>query len=116
MAEKEIMVCNDHEAPLIWTFMFTGAEYFCMAGNHAGGMLGTGHRVPLTPELKEQYSLYKRRWGQLRRHIVVSRFWLKGCDRCADGKGSAHIDHLTDEEKRRSKMALAKLEAYADGR
>ena len=110
---KEIMVCNTHETPLIWTFAFPGAEYFCMSGNHAGGMLGTGHKVEATPELLKLRSLYNRRWGQLKKHIVVGRFWRKDCDKCKGDE--CHNYHLTDEEKRRSVMALAKLDSYEEG-
>lgn len=112
---KEIMICNSHEAPLIWTFTFPGAEYFCMAGNHAGGMFGAGKRVEATPELMEQYHLFKRRWGQLSKHIAIGRFWRKDCAKCDVGNGEYHIQHLTEDEKRRSEMALKKLEEYAHG-
>ena len=112
---KEIMVCNEHETPLIWTFAFAYAEYFCMAGNHAGGMLGTGHKVEATPELLELKALYNRRWGQLKKHIVAGRFKRRDCEKC-EGSTEDHNDHLTDDEIRRSAMALKKLEVYAHGR
>lgn len=112
---KEIMVCNQHETPLIWTFTFPYSEYFCMYGNHSGGMLGTGHKVELTPKLKKLKTLYNRRWGQLKKYIVVGRFFRGDCPKCANFK-EEHNYHLTDDEKRRSVMALAKLEEYADGR
>lgn len=84
-----------------------------MAGNHAGGMLGTGHKVEETPELAKLRALYNRRWGQLKKHIVVGRFKRRDCSKC-EGSTEDHNDHLTDDEKRRSKMALERLEAYAD--
>lgn len=109
---KEIFVCNEHETPLIWTFAFPYAEYFCMAGNHAMGMLGAGHKVPATPELLKLQALYNRRWGQLRKHIVVSKFWRKDCPQCVGDE--SHNYHMTDAEQRRSDMALARLAEYAE--
>lgn len=109
---KEIMVCDQHKTPLIWTFAFSGAEYFCMAGNHAGGMLGTGSRVKATPKLLKLHALYNRRWGQLRKHIVASNFKRGSCEKCQK-TDQYHNDHLTDEERRRAVMAFDKLEEYA---
>lgn len=109
---KEIMVCNTHDTPLIWTFVFPYAEYFCMAGNHSEGMLGAGYKVELTPELEALNTLYHRRWGQLKRHIVAGRFWRKDCAKCNGDE--YHNEHLTDQEVRRSKLALQKLQTYAN--
>lgn len=110
MAEQ-IMVCNHHHTPLIWTFRFAGAEYFCMAGNHAGGMLGTGYKTDATPELITKKKLFNNRWNQLKNHIVASRFQRRDCEKCTGDE--LHNNHLTDDEKRRSEMALKKLEQYA---
>ena len=53
--EKEIKICDDHldyETPIIWTFAFNGAEYWCPHCGYTGGMLGAGTDVPETKELK----------------------------------------------------------------
>lgn len=53
--KKEIRICNCHdkEVPLIWTFAFDGAEYWCPYCGYTCGMFGAGKVVKLTPELKQ---------------------------------------------------------------
>ena len=54
---KEIKICENHpefEVPLIWTFAFNGAEYWCPYCGQNSGMLGAGEDVEETPELKER--------------------------------------------------------------
>ena len=39
-------ICDRHdeyEVPLIWTFAFSGCEYWCPYCGNKGGMMGTGH-------------------------------------------------------------------------
>lgn len=109
---KTIMVCNKHWKPLIWTFAFPYAEYFCMAGNHAGGMFGTGKEVELTPELKKLQTLYNRRWGQNRQYIALGRYKRTDCNKC-DASNEYHTQHLTDKEIRLHEMAMKRLKKYA---
>lgn len=51
----EIRICTSHRAerptPLIWTFAFMGAEYWCPWCGRNYGMLGAGVEVEATPEL-----------------------------------------------------------------
>jgi hypothetical protein len=63
MEKSEIVICENHDyqVPLIWTFAFIGAEYWCPYCGYVGGMLGAGKRVPKTVELvgrREIYSEY----------------------------------------------------------
>lgn len=108
---KEIMVCNDCGQPLIWTFAFPYAEYFCMNEYEAGGMFGTGHRVEATPELIATKKLYNRRWGQVKRYLVKGAFYRQDCDKCSHDE--PHIKHLTNEEKIKAEWADNKLKEYA---
>lgn len=53
----DIKVCEQHQervTPLIWTFVFPGAEYWCPWCGYPSGMLGAGKSVPPTPELKQR--------------------------------------------------------------
>ena len=52
---KQMRVCSNHlttPTPLIWTFAFNGAEYWCPHCGQNYGMLGVGKRVNPTPELE----------------------------------------------------------------
>lgn len=111
MSNAEIIVCNNCEHPLIWTFAFPYAEYYCMNEFEWGGMFGTGHRVPSTPKLRKELTLYKRRFGQIRKHIALGKFQRKDCNKC---KGNEyHTDHLTEKEKTAHTRAMDKLKEYA---
>ena len=54
---EEMKICTGHKGrktPLIWTFVFPGAEYWCPYCGYRGGMFGAGDNVPVTEELKER--------------------------------------------------------------
>lgn len=59
----EIRICGNHEkeVPLIWTFKFAGAEYWCPACGHNCGMFGAGVKVPVTDDLKESADEWKKK-------------------------------------------------------
>jgi hypothetical protein len=59
---KEIKVCgcdDEHQVPLIWTFAFNGAEYWCPFCGNNYGMMGAGEAVPITKEIFERGEKYK---------------------------------------------------------
>ena len=60
-----IKICYNHQSeeqtPLIWTFAFPYAEYWCPYCGGRTGMLGGGQDVDTTEELKDRLSDYKKR-------------------------------------------------------
>ena len=95
----KIKICSNHEeyqVPLIWTFSFPGAEYWCPHCGYINGMFGAGEEVDETSELKKRLELFKK----------FSEGYLdaKGtqvCDRTKwKGKYIKPVD-LPDEEKHR---------------
>lgn len=58
---KKIKICDCHNyrVPLIWTFAFVGAEYWCPYCGATRGMLGAGKNIPITKELYERFEKYK---------------------------------------------------------
>ena len=54
--EIKICGCHDYKVPLIWTFKFSGAEYWCPYCGHTTGMLGAGInvKIPGTDLLQRQ--------------------------------------------------------------
>lgn len=57
-----IRICSNHpeyEVPLIWTFAFPYAEYWCPYCGAKYGMLGAGKLVPLIDELEQRHKQYK---------------------------------------------------------
>jgi hypothetical protein len=59
---NEIKVCGckeeEPQTPLLWTFKFSGAEYWCPSCGYTSGMFGAGTSVPITKELKKE----KKKW------------------------------------------------------
>jgi hypothetical protein len=113
LKKVSIIVCNNCGQPLIFTFAFAYAEYFCMNEFTWGGMFGTGHKVEATPRLLATKKLYNRRWGQIKKHLVMTRFYRKDCIKCDSGARVSHDLHLTDDEKAKAAWALNKLKEYA---
>lgn len=59
---KEIKVCPGHnfEVPLISTFAFNGAEYWCPYCGHTTGIMGDFEEVTETEELVNRRNEYER--------------------------------------------------------
>ena len=58
----EITICENHDykVPLIWTFAFPGAEYWCPHCGYTAGMFGAGESVEMTKPLVKRYLWYKK--------------------------------------------------------
>ncbi len=58
-----MIICRNHieyQVPLIWTFAWNGAEYWCpYCGSHTGAM-GGGDKIEETEELKKRLELYEK--------------------------------------------------------
>ena len=65
ISNNKIKICSYHrgkeETPLIWTFAFNGAEYWCPACGMNEGMLGAGINIPSTKVLRNRLARYKQR-------------------------------------------------------
>jgi hypothetical protein len=63
MKEKKVIkICESHPdtpTPLIYTYAFMGAEYWCPFCGYNGGFFGAGTDVPETPELKKALEKWK---------------------------------------------------------
>ena len=55
----KICVHHRYRVPLLWTFAFPGAEYWCPYCGHTHGMLGAGDSVPVTEELLDRRDAYE---------------------------------------------------------
>lgn len=106
MEEKvQIKVC-ECGAPLHWTFLFAGAEYFCMNCGANSGMLGAGKNVDRTTERVARQKVATDVFKALRKHLIGSGGYTKSnCKKCKEGKDRYHTYHLTEMEKVRDKTA-----------
>ncbi len=102
---EEIRICTSHKdelrTPLIWTFAFIGAEYWCPYCGKNEGMMGAGEWVKSTAVLR----------NRLRRFKALSKDYLsaKSSQVCVSmmWKGKEITpDQLPIEEKDRLQKAI----------
>lgn len=104
---SKIAICNCG-SPLISTFMFSGAEYFCMECGSSYGMFDTD-RVDSNPELEKRHKRLEAKWEKISKHLLTGGVMFRSCDTCTE-KREAHINHATEEELKLHKAALKKVE------
>ena len=114
MRKKEIKLCRNCQFPLLYTFLYDGAEYYCLNCQSSVGMMGAGNDVPVTPELKAKYRVAKDVFGALTKHLLGGgRFTRDTCKKCKVGIDPYHGNHLTEEEKQQDKVADLFLDKLA---
>lgn len=62
--QMKICACHKKQIPLLWTFAFHGAEYWCPACGYTGGMFGAGLNIAVTEELEKLKEKYKEKSGE----------------------------------------------------
>jgi len=95
----KICYCHrNYEVPLIYTFAWNGAEYWCPYCDKHEGMMEAGEEVPETDELNKRLELYKEATKEYIHAVGVSV--------CISTKWKGEQlkpDDLPDEEKIRLK-------------
>ena len=113
MGKNQIVVCGRCEEPLVWTFMFDGAEYYCpCCGLTAGAFGGETEEVDETPELKRREKIISDYFKKLRDDIIPARCQYKNCKKCDADRNSYHIDHASKKAVEKSKKAKEELFAH----
>jgi hypothetical protein len=101
---NQIRICSNHphrKTPLIWTFAFSGAEYWCPYCGYKSGMFGAGESVDATPELEATLKNDKEQ-SQHFLHAVSAQT----CD-LLEYKGKRITPHdLPDEEKEKNRAVI----------
>lgn len=104
MKKQEIRIC-ECGGPMMWTFLFDGAEYFCLNCHGSFGMLGAGKVVPLTPELKARQRVANDVFKALRKHLMGSGAYQRtDCKKCKNSD-EYHPHHATAYEKAKNDEA-----------
>ena len=112
MNKAKIKVCSNCQFPLLWTFLYDGAEYYCLNCQSSEGMMGAGDDVLATPELKAKYRVAKDVFGALRKHLLDGgRFKRATCKKCRVDR--YHGSHLTEKEIQQDKVADLFLDKLA---
>ncbi len=102
---NEIRVCRHREdgeyydVPLVWTFAFMGAEYWCPYCGHTAGMLGAGEDVPSTDELEKRGILNTIHY-KLKKDSYLDALSSRICDEMNLPQGGrGNWDDLLQEDK-----------------
>lgn len=108
---KEVAVCPYCGEPLLWTFIYSGAEWYCLRCGYSCGMFGE-KRAEATPELKMRRVLYKRVFNTIAKDIIPAGAYYDKCDKCKPG-GAWHVAHASNREKVKDKEARRLLTILA---
>ena len=97
MANK-INTCRSCNIPIVWTFAFPGAEYFCLKCHGNTGMMGGVLSVKSTPELRAHKRVIEALWKTIYKFYLPQCNYGKGnCKKCKE-KSLSHREHLTKQE------------------
>lgn len=108
---KTISVCNNCEKPVVWTFAFDGAEYYCLLCAGSTGMFGGKKEVKSTSELVAWKMIIERVWKALRQnHTGSGRYRVSKCLKC---KEEDHGRHFSKSEIERDKVVRWFLEVLS---
>ena len=107
---SDIKCCPKCDKPVVWTFMFPGAEWFCLFCKWQGGLF-YAERRDHTPELVELRDKITKEFKKLVAHYIPPTSYRKGCDKCPH---EYHINHVTKVVRTRSKNAYQKLMNWKD--
>ena len=106
-----ISVCNSCEMPVVWTFAFPYAEYYCLLCGNKTGMMGGKTETPATEELKALKRLIEKVWKVLRADYTGSgNYRVSKCKKCDN---EDHKHHFTKKKIERSKASILLIEKLA---
>lgn len=109
MSRVAICYCGE---PLISTFMFSGAEYFCVRCGASLGMFDTESKE-MTPELRKRAEANEKKWHSISKGLLTGGVMFRNCDTCSK-ENTPHLNHATQEELQAHKKALKKLERIGE--
>ncbi len=105
MKNEEIRICTSHQdelrTPLIFTFAFDGAEYWCPYCGKNEGMMGAGEKVKSTAILR----IRLRRFKKLSEDFLDAKCSLVCSSMMWEGKRITP-DQLPQEEKDKRQKAI----------
>ena len=104
MGDRIAVCCG---TPLVSTVMFSGAEFFCVKCASTIPLFNA-ERVDSTPELVKEKESNVAWFRETASDYIPPGCWKSSCGKCNRG-GEHHIDHATDEEKKRSEVARQNL-------
>lgn len=111
--QVEMAMCCD--LPLISTFLFPKAEWYCTKCHRTYGYLEVPTRAIPTADLMEMAEVLQGTFEQIARDCIPPRSRKVGCATCETNPGRYHEEHATEEALEKSKRAYAMLRGLEAG-
>lgn len=94
--------------PLVTTFVFSGAEYYCVRCGSTYGMFDVPRKIE-TPALREEWGRNRAAFDSVANRVIPQNSLRLDCEKCAapNRPNGYHHEHATSEQ------AAASDEAYA---
>lgn len=105
MTTRDSMVAMHCDRPLVWTFTFSYAEWYCLECGGQFGMFGVVS-VPATVELLALREANNAWFEAIAVHIITPRSRMADCDLCTR---SDHDTHVTFAQVAAHERAMAAL-------
>lgn len=101
--KKEINVCPYCGEPMISTFAFRGAEFYCLMCGNTLGMFSCSS-VEWDEQLNEKRKLYERVFKTIYKDLIPSGAYLLKCPKCKD-MNETHRQHASEKEILKDEIA-----------
>jgi len=103
---SKVAMCRDCNVPLVMTFAFRAAEFYCLECGRTYGFFGPSP-ADETPELLGDMRAREAEWEEhAGRHLLTVGARRTDCSTCSTN-GEDHVAHATDEERAADKAARA---------
>jgi len=103
---KQIRCCTCGN-PLISTFIYSGAEYYCIDCGSSYGFFDGYKDVDETQELNKRGEENLKWFLDIRKDLIGGGMKIRGCKKCDEG--GYHLHHASDDEIKKHKEAEKKL-------
>ena len=105
--QKETIELKIHcGTPMIWTFKFSGAEYYCVRCGETQGMFGSAPTIPWTTNLGKEQGINKEVFDRISAACIARGSRRKDCKKC---DGQYHHEHASNAALKKSDAAYKLL-------
>lgn len=112
--DQTITCCKRCKTPLVWTYIYPGAEQYCIECGTSFGFLDGGKiERKATPGMIKRKEQVDKQFKKAVEGYAYGGCTYDNCHRCqnpTEPNDKYHIWHLTDDEKKAHAAAMKRLE------
>lgn len=115
MKNERITICPNCGEPLVWTFINSGSEWYCINCKNDYPMFGAKTIYKDEEDkkkfeyLKRKQKIYKSIFKAIEKDIIPYSAYKKNCKKC-NGMKEKHYQHLSNTEKIKDEISREILE------